>query len=351
MAASAEPVPTTAADFAKLTRVQKLAILLIMLGPESAAQILKNLDDHELEALTAEMTRFSMVSQELQAEILQEFTEVAVHAGTAVRGGVEFAQAALEKGLGLFKATNIIGRVSPTRAPVSAIKEIADQEPRQIYNLIKQEQPQTIALIVSYLPPEKASELLALLRDALRDEVVERLATLAPTPIEVVERVAEVLSQKLGGKSPRALNQSGGVKAAASLLNALDRNLSKTVLGSIEGRNPDLGRAIRQKMFTFEDLTLLDKGALQMIMREVDMHDLGAALKTASEQLKTTLFGCISRRAAETVQEEMAYMGSLKLKDIEAAQLRVLEVARRLEAEGEIDLAEAVTPKADEVLA
>jgi flagellar motor switch protein FliG len=320
-----------------MTRVQKLAALLIMLGQDGAAQIIRNLDEQEVELVSAEMPKLTMISQELQAQILKEFTGIAVQAATSTLGGVEFTQGALEKALGLFKASNIISRASPSRAPVSAMKQIADLDARQIYNLIKLEQPQTITLVVSYLGAEKAAQLLTMLRPELRQDVIERLATLAPTPVEVVEKVIEVLNKKLGSRGPRALNQTGGVKSAASLLNALDRNLSKSLIISIEEHNHELGQAIRQKMFTFEDLVTLDQSAIQKILREVDMRDLAVSLKTASEQLRKLLLGSISKRAAESVKEEMSFMGPLKMRDIEAAQLRIIEVLRRLEAEGEIE--------------
>lgn len=325
-----------------MTKMQKLAALLIILGRDNAAGILKNLDENELEGVTSEMAKITMISAELQTEILREFTEVAVQASTSLRGGMEFAQASLEKALGPFKASSIMGRVVPQRAPVAAMQHILDLEARQIFNLIKTEQPQTIALICSYLPAEQASELMGLLRNDLRDQVIEKLATLAPTPIEVVERVVAVITRRLGAsKQSRSVSQTGGVKSAADLLNAMDKNLSKTLLMSLEERNPELGQAIRQKMFTFEDLNGLDTSAVQKVLREVDMRDLAVSLKTASEQLKGTLLGCISRRAAETVNEEISFMGPLKLRDIEGAQMRIIEVVRRLEGEGEIELGDS----------
>lgn len=325
-------------DFAKMTKVQKLAALLILLGPESASHILRHLDEHELESVTAEMSKLQFISLELQREILHEFSEVAVEASTGILGGVDVTKAALEKSVGMFRAASIIGRVAPMRTPVAAMQQITEMEPRQIFNLIKQEQPQTIALVVSYLSPEKASHLIPMLRTEVRDQVIERLATMAPTPIEIVERVVEVLNHKLGGKHTRALNQTGGVKTAAELLNAMDKNLSKSLLITIEERNPELGASIRQKMFTFEDLNQLDAPSIQKVLREVEMHDLAVALKTASENLKQLLLSCISKRAAETVNEEISFMGPLKLRDIEASQGRIIEVVRRLESEGEIDL-------------
>jgi flagellar motor switch protein FliG len=350
MAESSES-PVSSGEFSKLTKVQKLAILLVILGPEGAAQIMKNLDEHELEAVSSEMSKVGLISQDLQGEVLREFTDVAVQAGTAIRGGVEYTQNSLEKAIGVYKASNIINRISPTRTPVAAVQKVADLEARQIFNLIKQEQPQTVALIISYISPDKASDVLSFLPQEIRDQVVERLATMAPTPLDVVERVVEVITQKSGGGQTRALHQSGGIKSAAELLNALDKNLSKSLLISIEERNRELGQAIRAKMFTFEDIGRLESGALQKILREVDMRDLAVSLKTASEQLNGVLLGAISKRAAETVKEEMAFMGSLKLKDIEAAQMRIIEVVRRLETEGEIDLTETRESEQDAVAA
>lgn len=330
--------PILPGDITKMSKVQKLAALLIMLGPDSAAKIMKHFDEHELEAVCTEMAKLHSIPQDLQIALLHEFSEVAIEASTALLGGVSYTQASLEKSVGMFRASAILGRVAPARAPVPAMQQIVEMEARQVSNMLKGEQPQTIALILSYLPVEKGSEVLGLLKPELRDQVVERLATLAPTPIEVVEKVATMLSARAGGKTPRALNQTGGVKTAAELLNAIDKNVSKVVLASLEERNPDLGQAIRRKMFTFEDVAQLDKSSLQKILREVDMRDLAIALKTASDKLKTAFLSCLSKRAAETVNEEIAFMGSIKLREIEAAQQRIIDVVRQLESEGEIEL-------------
>ncbi|HVY69172.1 MAG TPA: flagellar motor switch protein FliG [Verrucomicrobiae bacterium] len=348
MAATAEPAPL---ELGKMTKIQKIAALLVILGPESAAQVLKGFDEHDLETISGEMAKISLLDRELQAGILREFSDVAVQASTGIRGGVDCAQNTLEKAVGLFRATDIIGRVAPSRTPVASMEQISQMEPRQIFNLIKQEQPQTIALVLSYLPPEKSSGVLAQLRAEHREQVIERLATMAPTPIEVVEQVVAVLTTRVGGKHTRALNQTGGIKTAAAVLNAMDKNVSKSLLVALEERVPELGQAIRHKMFTFEDLSTLDVPSLQKIMREVDMRDLAVSLKTASEKVKTALLGSISKRAAETVAEEIAFMGPLKLRDIEAAQMRVIEILRRLEGEGEIDLGDNSEKSTNEALA
>ncbi len=242
-------------------------------------------------------------------------------------------------------------RVAPGPSPVPAMQQIVDMDARQLCNLLKTEQPQTIALVVSYLSPEKGSQVLMLLREDLRDQVVERLATLAPTPIEVVEKLVEVLTARIGIKSTRALSQTGGLKNAADVLNALDKNLCQSMLMELDKRNPELVMAIRQKMFTFEDLAMLDLPSLQKIMREVDTRDLAISLKAASATVKSKLLSAISKRAAETVNEEISFLGPIKKRDTEAAQLRIIESVRQLEAAGEIDLSETESDSRDEAMA
>lgn len=350
MAVPAEnPLPPP--DITKMTRVQKLAALLIMLGHDSASSVMKHLDEHELEAVCTEMAKLTSIPQQVQLAILREFSDVAVEASTALLGGVGFTKSSLESSVGMFRASAILSRVAPIQAHVPGMQQILEMEARQIFNILKAEQPQTIALILSYLPVQKGSEVIGHLKPELRDQVVERLATLAPTPIEVVEKVATMLSARAGGKTPRALNQTGGVKTAADLLNAIDKGVCKVVLASLEERNPDLGQAIRRKMFTFEDVAHLDKPSLQKILREVDMRDLAIALKTASDKLKTAFLSCLSKRAAETVNEEIAFMGSVKLREIESAQQRIIDVVRQLESEGEIELEGSAAPSRHEALA
>lgn len=324
-----------------MTKIQKLAALLVMLGSESASQILKQFSPREIEAISREMARFNLITMDQQEEILAEFSDVAIAASTSLSAGVEVTRNTLEKALGTFKASDVMGRVLPSKAPLGAMQTIADMDSRHIFNLIRDEQAQTIAFIMSYLSPEKASQVFALVRPEQRDQIVERLATLAPTPIEVAEKVVDVLNAKLGTKQTRAFSQTGGVTSAADLLNAMDKTVSRSLLTSIEERNPDLCQAIRKKMFTFEDLLLLNAQSIQRIMREIDMRDLSLALKKATEPLKKLLLANISRRAAEAVQDEIAMLGHVKLRDVEAAQFRIIDAVRKLEAEGEIDLDES----------
>ena len=338
-------------EISQMSKVQKLAALLVILGPENAALVLKHFDAHELDSISMEMTKLTSISRELQQDVLREFSDVVVQVTTSIRGGVDFTQGVLNKAIGAARAAEIINRISPRGTPIASIKKITNLDARQLFNLLKAEQPRTIALILSYLEPEKGSKILGYLKDDQRAQVIERLATLAPAPIEVVGRIIETLTSKLDANSALAVNQTGGLKFSATLLNQLDKEASKALLISIEEKNPELGQAIRNKMFTFEDLIRLEQSAIQKVLREVDMRDLAVGLKTASEKLKALLLSCISRRAAETVKEEISMMGSIKLKEIEAAQLRIIEIVRRLETEGEIELGQTKEAPTDGIAA
>jgi flagellar motor switch protein FliG len=340
MNTTAEAEISTEQNFANLTPVQKLAAFLLIVNVESAAKIMSQLEEADLESVSAEMSKFTTISQELQTQVLEEFSPVALDAATSVRGGVGPVKERLEKSVGLFRASDIICRVAPAHTQVAAMQQIVEIEPRHLFNLLRHEQLQTVALVASYMSPERASQLLSLLRPEVREQVVERLATLAPTSIEVVENVAGMLQKKLSNNRTPALNQTGGIKVAAQVLNALPRNLSDSILASLKEQNAELGEAVSNKMFTFEDLARLDAKTLQKVMQEIDLPTLTVALKTASEKLKTTLFSCLSKRAAENVREELSFLGPLKLSQIEAAQSQVVAAVKNLESQGEIDLEE-----------
>lgn len=334
----------TATEFSKLTQLQKLAGFLLILEPDNAAHIMEQLEESDLEAVSSEMAKFSAISHELQDEIMEEFLPVAVQASTAVPGGVDRVKILLEKAVGLFRASDIIGRVSLQRPSVAAMQEIIEMDPRALYNALRHEQLQTIVLVASYLPSEKASQLLGLMRPELREQAVERLATLSPTSIEVVESVAESLQARLAVNPTRALSHTGGVKVAADLLNALPKNVSDSILTSLRERNAELSDAVLKKMLSFEELERLDAKTLNKILQEVDFRSLAIALKTASATINTKLLSCISKRAADNVREEISFLGPMKVSQIEAAQMEIIETVRRLESDGTIDL-EAIRHK------
>ena len=326
-------------DSLNLNASQKLAAFLVIMGEDAAADIVKNFDDNERELVCAEMANLPLLDSQQQGEVLQEFTEMAVEARSGISGSVDFTRSVLEKSVGLFKAAEIIGRVGTARTSVASMQQIIDLDATSITNLLKEEDALTIALVLSYLSAAKGSEVLMGLPERQREIVVEKLATLESTPIEVVETLGDVLSSKVGERVSRALNQTGGEKSAAAVLNAMSKEDRKKLLDNIDERQPDLVRSIRMKMFTFDDLQTLDVKTMQKIMREVDAGQLAIALKAATTTLRDAMLGALSKRAAENVYEEIEGMpDNLSMRAIESSQNGIIDVVRQLETEGEISL-------------
>lgn len=325
-------------DFSKLNRQQKLAVFLICLGPEPAAEVLKQFDDAEIEVLCREMSTFSMIPEATQRLAMEEFSSVVAAGVGSALGGMPYAQRTLEIAKGDYKASSILNRVGPVGDSVEVISDIAEMEGRQIFNLIKHEQPQTISFVLSYLDPGKSAEVFALLSPDLREEVVERLGTIESTSLELVGKIVRSLGRHFDSKVRPAFHRSGGVRAVAGLLNSLDKEMSKNLLARLEERNATLGAAIRKKLFSFEDLIRLAVADLQRVLREVDSGNLAIAMKSASEALREKLFAGLSKRAAESLREEIELLGPVRLKDVEAAQDVIIQAVRKLEEEGQISL-------------
>ncbi len=326
------------ADYKKLTRVQRLATFLVVIGPEAAAHVLKEFDDESIEIICKEMTNISAIETDRQKAAVEEFSSFILSSYGSLLGGPLYTRRALEIAKGDFKATSILERIAPTSNSAEVIKEIEQMEPRQIFNMIKTEQAQTIAFVLSYLERDKAGPILGMFNHEVREEVIERLGIMEPTSLELINKVANALSKNLDTKQKTTLNKSGGIRMVADLLNTLEKEDSKSILTNIEERNPALGAEIRKKMFSFEDLSRLELPDLQRIMREVDSGDLIIALKSATESLRDSVMEAVSKRAAETLKEELEMMGPVKLTEVEAAQERVIQVVRRLEEQEEISL-------------
>lgn len=328
----------TGIQYDQLTKWQKLALFMIVLGPESASQLLKNFDDAEIEAICQEMSKFPLVDSALQIQVIEDFSEIIGDSVGALLGGSIYAQNALELAKGDYRAADIIGRIAPTDSTTEVIDEMGEMEARQIFNLVRGEQSQTIAFLLCHLSTEKASQILGMLDTETRDAVVERIGTMESTSMELVGKVVGNLRRHFSGTGKHTSHQAGGVRAVANLLNVIDKETSKALLQKLEERNPQLGQAIRKKMFSFEDLTKLEAPDLQRILREVEISDLVISMKSASAALQKAILDSVSKRAAETMQEEIEMLGPVKLKDVEAAQDRIISVVRRLEEEGEITI-------------
>ena len=325
-------------DYTKLNRQQKLAVFLIVIGPEAAAEVLRQFDDPEIEMLCREMSVFTIIPAGAQKQAVEEFSSLVANGAGSALGGLGYAQRALEIAKGDYKASAIIGRVGPVGTSVDVIKDISEMEGRQIFNLVKQEQPQTISFLLSYLDSTKAADVFELLSPDLREEVVERLGTIESTSLELVGKIARSLGKHYDTKARPSFHRSGGVRAVADLLNQLDKETSKNLLARLEERNATLSAAIRKKLFSFEDLNRLQAADLQRVLREVDSANLAISMKSASENLRGKFYASISKRAAESLKEEIEMLGPVRLKDVEAAQDAIIQVVRRLEEEGQISI-------------
>ncbi len=325
-------------DLAKINRHQKMALLLIVIGSEAAAEVLKQFDDTEIEIICREMANYQMVSENTRRKILEEFTPIIGESLTSTLGGIDFARKSVEIARGGYKANAIMGRLGPSGSAIEVMSEISEMEGRQIYNLIKNEQPQTISFVLSYLAANKSSEIFTLLSPELREEVIERLGTIDSTSLELVGKMVRSLGKHFDHKVRPSYHRSGGVRAVADLLNGLDKDMSKALLVRLEERNAQLGAAIRKKMFSFDDLGRLADADLQRVLREVESANLAVSMKSASEALKTKIYAAISKRAAESLRDEIGMLGPVRLKDVELAQDAIIQVVRRLEEEGSVSL-------------
>ena len=325
-------------DYTKFTRQQKLAAFLVVIGAESAADVLNHFDDAQVEAVCREMSALPMIPEAMQKLVVEEFAGVVAHGASAALGGADYAQRTLGIAKGDRRASAILDRVGHPNTSNVVVKEIADMEGRQIYNLIRYEQAQTIAFVISYLDSTKASEVFGLIGPESRDEVLDRLGSIEATSTELANKVAHNLCSRFDSKARPAMSRSGGVRAVADILNLMDKETSKTLLSRLEERNAKLSAAIRKKLFGFEDLNRLQPADLQRVLREVESGSLAISMKSASETLRAKFYGAISKRAAESLKEEIEMLGPVRLKDVEVAQDAIIQVVRRLEEENQITL-------------
>jgi flagellar motor switch protein FliG len=328
-------------DYANLTKPQKTAAFMVLIGAEAAAELLRHFDDIETEIIVREMANLPLVDQEMQQALVAEFIELIGSGVTSALGGMGYAKQTLDLARGPQTAAHILQRAIPPSTSIDAVRELSLMEPRQIFNLIKGEQPQTIAFVLSYLDTVHAAEIVPMLSEEKRDEVVQRLADMEPTSLDLVSKVMNNLNKHVDASQQQAaLSRRGGAEAAAQLLNRLESKMGKGILAKIDERNAPLGAAIRKKMFTFEDFVRVSSPDLQRILREVETRDLAISLKSAREPLKKAFFAGMSKRAAEGLKEEMEMLGPVRMKDVEAAQDRLIAAARSLEEKGEVTLVE-----------
>ena len=322
----------------KLSGSQKAAVLMVALGDEAAANIFKYLEEDEIQTISKEIALTKHVTPESADEVMEEFHTMTLARTYITQGGIEFAKKLLIKSVGPEAARKIIDRLTKALESSAGFTSIERANPQQLSKFIQSEHPQTIALILAHLNATQAAELIASLPDNLRADVAMRMANLQEISPEVVRRISLILEQKLEALGTFATEAYGGIRAVAELFNRMDRSTGRVVLEKIENENPQLAASIRDLMFVFDDLLLIDDLGIAEILKRADKKVLTIALKGTSDELRNCFFRNMSSRAVEMMKEEMDFMGPVKLKEVEKAQHEVVEIVRQLEEEGIISI-------------
>mgnify|MGYP000105215102 CR=1 FL=1 len=319
----------------EINGVQKAAILLISLGPEKSANVFKHLKEDEIEQLTLEIANTRSVSPAMKDAVLDEFYEVCLAQQYIAEGGIAYAKELLEKSLGAERAKDVIGKLTAS-LQVRPFEFVRKTDANQLLNFIQDEHPQTIALILSYLPSAQSAAIISALTPDKQTDVAKRIAQMDRTAPDVIKEVEKVLEQKLASLVNQDYTIAGGVDAIVAILNTVDRGTEKRIMESLEIEEPELADEIRKKMFVFEDILLLDDRAIQRVMRDVDNSDLSVALKGANEEVQAAIFKNMSSRMATMIKEDMEFMGPVRMKDVEEAQQKIVGIIRKLEDSAEI---------------
>lgn len=321
----------------KLTGIQKAAVLLIALGSDLSSRVLKqNFQEAEIEQLTQEVSNMIKIPPEVKDAVLEEFIELRRAREYLIHGGLNYAKEMLEKALGHQKANEIISKLTiEMRAiPFSSLRKT---DPKHLVNFIREEHPQTIAVILAHLTPDQAATILASLPPEMQTDIARRVALTERFSSDVLRDVESVLERKLSSVAQQQAQASvGGVQTLVDILNRVGRSAEKVILEGLEQEDPALAEEVKRRMFVFEDLTLLPDNFIQRVLREVNSKDLALAMRGANEEVNSRIFKNMSKRAAEMLKEEIEFMGPVRLREVEQAQQKIVNVIRKLDESGEI---------------
>jgi len=331
-------------EASSLRGLTKAAILLVSLDKDCSASVLRELDQELVEDITREIAKLDLVDAEQRGQVIDEFYNLALARQYLKQGGIPYARQLLEKALPADQASYMLKAIEREvyKKPFSFL---AKTDSDNLMTFIQDEHPQTIALILSHLPADKASEILAGLPLNKQLEVVTRIANMDNTNPEVIKEVEKGLEMRLSGIMTQTFQKAGGVESVAEMLNLADRSTEKGILESLEAQDPDLVEQIRRLMFVFEDILLVNDKGIQLVLKEIENEELALALKTASEELREKIFRNMSERAVQLIKEDMEYMGPVRVSDVEAAQQKIVDVVRRLEDAGELIISGRGTEK------
>jgi flagellar motor switch protein FliG len=313
----------------------KAAIVMVALGTDASSKVFKILDDADIERLSTEIARLENISQDVREAVLEEFHNLALAHQYISQGGLDYARQVLEAALGPGRASEILEKVQQ-KIRTTGFNLLENIDPKQLVNYIQKEHPQTIAILLAHMEAPNAAAIVSALPQQVQIDVATRVATMESISPDTLAQIEEVLVTQIKSLFGGDVSEIGGVKAVAEILNNVDRNTEKNIIGNLERENPELATEIKKLMFVFEDTLLLDDRSMQRLMKEIDTKELGMALKGASEELQDKFFRNMSTRASEMIKEDMQFMGPIRLKDVEEVQQRIVDVIRRLEEDGEI---------------
>jgi flagellar motor switch protein FliG len=319
--------------------LRKAAVLMIILGDQISGEILRELDEEEVQALGREVARISSISNDQAESVLEEFYQMSMAREYVLKGGIDYAKKILMNAFGPEHAKKLVDRLVKTLgSELASFDTLQKADPQQLAKFIHNEHPQTIALILSHLNASQAAGLLISLPAELRPDVALRMASLDQISPEIISKIASIIGQKLKALGEMSRESYGGVRAVSEMFNRLDSGTSKEILEAIEQNDPKLVETVRHLMFVFEDLLLLSQDSIKEMLSKVDRKILTVALKGTSEQLKNHILETMSQRGAEMLKEDLDALGPVKIKEVDAAQQQIIAVIRQLEAEGTISL-------------
>lgn len=322
-------------QYEDLTAIQKAAIALVAFGTEVSSLVLKTLNEDDLERITVEIANLREVPPDVEEKVIKECHEIFIARKYVSQGGIDFAKGLLEKAVGSKRAVDVLNRLESS-LQTSGFNLLKNIDPAQLVNFIRNEHPQTISLILTQLVPPQAAAVLSELPPELQAEVSLRVATMEKISPGVLKEVEATLESHFSDTAGKDLSVSGGSKTIAEILNIIETSAEKNILQAIEAEDADLAAEIKNMMFVFDDLVLLDDRSVQRLLKEVETKDLAISLKAASEEVKNKIFSNVSERVSVLIKEEIEFMGPMRLSDVESAQQRVVETVRRLEEEGQI---------------
>ena len=322
---------------ATISGVQKAALLMIALDVDIAAEVFKHLDPVDVENISAAISQVKNTPSNTISTVMEEYHNMVTAREYLLEGGMDYAQAILEKSFGLSKAVEIIEKVKDitTLRGFDILKKV---DSSQLVNFLNKEHPQTIALILSHLSPDQTANAIKELPDELKADVSYRIATLGKISPLTLKQIEKVVDDMASLSMSNTIAKIGGTKSLATILNRTSVTLSKEILEKIEEKDVEVAAEIKRLMFIFDDIIHIQDKDIQRILREVDRKDLALSLKIGDDKLKEKIYGNMSERAADLLKEELQYMGMVKLKDVEAAQARIIDVIKSLEESEEISL-------------